>query len=106
MQGRGRLIQTEFQKVWLRLPAVLVRVWMKLLVGIQTGLEVWRGQFDIIYQILNGYAHVPQICFHTFGNKVTLSLEQNLRELADIHFSNSYPFVFAFLDNEQLLPFY
>ena len=50
---------------------------MKLLVGIQTGLEVWRGQFDIIYQILNGYAHVPQICFHTFGNKVTLSLEQN-----------------------------
>ena len=42
---------------------------MKLLVGIQTGLEVWRGQFDVIYQILNGYAHVPQIYFHTFVNK-------------------------------------
>ena len=55
MQGRGRLIQTEFQKVWLGLPAVLVRVWMKLVVGTQTGLAVWRGQFDIIYQILNGY---------------------------------------------------
>lgn len=106
MQGRGRLIQTEFQKVWLRLPAVLVRVWMKLLVGIQTGLAVWRGQFDIIYQILNGYVYMPQIYFHTYVNKVTLSLEQNLGELGDTHFPNSYPLIFAFLDNEQLLPFY
>ena len=68
-----------------------------------SGLE---GTFDVIYQILNGYVPMPQIHFHTYVNTGTLSLEQNLRELGDIHFKNSYPFIFAFLDNGQPLPFY
>ena len=48
---------------------------------------------------------MPQIYFHIYVSNVTLSMEQDLGELGDIHFLVSYPSVFAFLDNEHVLPF-